>query len=85
MMRLNLRKFHLLLAEWRLEQRFIENRWYRMYEITGGWETPPPPDAAFPFLTKVAVADGAAPSESTPELIDDTIVFQQVSAPFQFT
>jgi len=43
-----MRAYHLRLAEWRLEQRLTEGRFYK---LLASWCTKPPePGAMFPFL-----------------------------------
>ena len=85
--RMNLRKFHLLLAEWRLEQRIIGNRWYRLYTATGSWtEKPPEPWEAFQFLEPPPNGNGHGKvselgDDFDPnEIVDDNVILQQVGA-----
>ncbi len=84
--RLTLRKFHLLLAEWRLEQRIIGNRWYRLYTATGAWEKPPEPWEAFQFMEPVSENGNGHNGvhkygEFDPnEVIDDAVIYQQMGA-----
>ncbi len=77
--RLTLRKFHLRLAEWRLGQRYIENRVYLLYSA---WvEKPPPPWEVLQFLNQMGTngsgrADAMCPD---PLSLDDSVLYMQES------
>ncbi len=69
-----MRKFHLLLAEWRYQQFIIDNRFYQLTRIQSVKPNDPALRKLFPFLED-------APEEAPEDELDDDAILGQGTEP----